>query len=229
MILCISTDNCHLYPKNYLVEQHSLRYREVIQKENWEDVYVFNQMEFDQYDNIATEYLVALKDDEVVGVCRLYPTTLPFMLQQSFTYLFDQEIPTSAKILEASRLVLDRSKLTKEERKPIVEKLVLAYMERGLQLGIDAYIGFMLPKIWDSTFLRAGWDVEWLGLPYLLPNNVDIVRAGLMPVSTNMEKRIRETINIHTPIIENHDTLKQDFDAQISASKTSDKKLKEAV
>jgi hypothetical protein len=30
-------------------------------------------------------------------------------------------------------------------------------------MNIDAHVGFMLPRIWSSTFLRAGWDIEWLG------------------------------------------------------------------
>jgi N-acyl-L-homoserine lactone synthetase len=98
-------------------------------------------------------------------------------------------------------LVLDRSLLTKEARRPIVDELIVAYMERGMQRNIDAYVGFMLPRIWNSTFLRAGWDIEWLGPEIALPGTGDIVRAGLMPVSERMNDKIRDATGIRTPIL----------------------------
>jgi len=92
--------------------------------------------------------------------------------------------------------VLDRSLLTKEARRPIVDELIVAYMERGMHRNIDAYVGFMLPRIWNSTFLRAGWDIEWLGPEIALEETTDIVRAGLMPVSERMNDRIRDATGI---------------------------------
>ena len=74
-------------------------------------------------------------------------------------------------------------------------------MERGLQRNIDAYVGFMLPRIWDSTFLRAGWDVEWLGPEIALPGTTDIVRAAWMPVSERMNDKIREATGIRKPVL----------------------------
>jgi N-acyl-L-homoserine lactone synthetase len=97
--------------------------------------------------------------------------------------------------------VLDRSLLTKEERRPIVDQLIVAYMERGMHRNIDAYVGFMLPRIWSSTFLRAGWDIEWLGPEITLPGTTDIVRAGLMPVSERMNDKIRDATGIKTPVL----------------------------
>jgi N-acyl-L-homoserine lactone synthetase len=98
-------------------------------------------------------------------------------------------------------LVLDRSLLTKEARRPIVNELIVAYMERGMQRNIDAYVGFMLPRIWDSTFLRAGWDVEWLGPEVALPGTTDIVRAGLMPVNKRMNDKVREATGIQERVL----------------------------
>jgi acyl-homoserine lactone synthase len=202
MIDCVSVATTHHFPENLLAEQHRLRYREVIQKENWGDVYICNGMEFDRYDNLATEYYVARDElGQVVGVTRSYPTTIPYMLSDAFRYLFTQGLPSSPKILEASRLVLDRSLLSKENRRPVVDQLIVAYMERGLQRGIDAYVGFMLPKIWTSTFLRAGWDIEWLGPERLLPGTTDIVRAGLMPVNEGMNAKIRNTTGIYGEVL----------------------------
>ena len=200
MIDCVTIANSHNFGQNLIKAQHELRYKEVIAKENWSHIYTMNDMEFDRYDNLATEYFVARNaEGRVVGVTRSYPTTIPYMLSEAFEFLFSKDLPSSPKILEASRLVLDRDLLSKEDRRPIVDKLIVAYMERGLERNIDAYVGFMLPKIWESTFIRAGWDVMWLGDEMVLDDTGDLVRAALMPVSEEMNKKVRKTTNILGP------------------------------
>jgi len=202
MIDCVNIATSHCFAGNLIAAQHRLRYQEVIAKEDWGNIYVAAEMEFDRYDNVATEYFVARDaEGKVRGVCRSYPTTIPYMLSDVFSFLCSQELPSSHKVHEASRLVLDRSLLTKEARRPIVDELIVAYMERGMQRNIDAYVGFMLPRIWNSTFLRAGWDIEWIGPEIALPGTTDIVRAGLMPVSERMNDKIRDATGLRTPIL----------------------------
>jgi len=202
MIECVTIATSHRFPGNLIAAQHRLRYREVIAKEDWSNIYVADEMEFDRYDNVATEYFIA-RDAEgrVVGVCRSYPTTIPYMLSDAFGFLAAQKLPVSHRIHEASRLVLDRSLLSKDARRPIVDELILAYMERCMQRNIDAYVGFMLPRIWDSTFLRAGWGIEWLGPEIALPGTTDIVRAALMPVNERMNDKVREATGLRKPVL----------------------------
>jgi N-acyl-L-homoserine lactone synthetase len=202
MIDCVSISNNHCFAGNPLLQQHQLRYKEVIQKERWDDLYMFDGMEFDQYDNLATEYFVARNDNgEALGVTRSYPTTIPYMLQDVFPHFFYNEFVSDYSVFEASRLVLDRDKLNKEERISVVDQLLVAYMERGLERGVNSYIGFMLPKIWESTFLRIGWNVEWLGPEVQLPQTNYSVRAGLMSVSEAMNSIIRDKTNIYNNVL----------------------------
>lgn len=202
MIDCVSIATNHHFSGNPLLGQHQLRYREVIQKEKWGNIYTVDGMEFDQYDNLATEYYIARNTKgEVLGVTRSYPTTIPYMLSEAFKFLITQNFPSSPKVVEASRLVLDRSLLSKEERQPVIDQLIVAYMERGLQRGIDCYVGFMLPKIWNSTFVRAGWDVQWLGPEILLQGTTDIVRAALMPVSEKMNEKVRNQTRLYGDVL----------------------------
>ena len=148
MIDCVNIATSHRFPGNLVAAQHRLRYREVIAKEDWSNIYVADEMEFDRYDNVATEYFIARdREGQVVGVCRSYPTTIPYMLSDAFGFLSARTLPVSHKIHEASRLVLDRSLLSKDARRPVVDELIVAYMERGLQRNIDAYVGFMLSLI----------------------------------------------------------------------------------
>lgn len=202
MIDCVTIATAHCFPGNLIAAQHRLRYQEVIAKEDWSNIYVADEMEFDRYDNVATEYLIARNSEgDVLGVCRSYPTTIPYMLSDVFPFLASQDLPSSHKVDEASRLVLDRSLLTKEARRPVVDKLIVAYMERGLQRKIEAYVGFMVPRIWASTFLRAGWDVEWLGPEMALPGTKDVVRAACMPVNRRMNDKVREATGIRKPVL----------------------------
>jgi N-acyl-L-homoserine lactone synthetase len=202
MIDCVNIATAHRFPGNLIAAQHRLRYQEVIAKEDWSNIYVADEMEFDRYDNVATEYFIARDEDgDVLGVSRSYPTTIPYMLSDVFPFLSSEGLPSSHKIHEASRLVLDRSLLTKDARRPVVNELIVAYMERGMQRNIDAYVGFMLPRIWDSTFLRAGWDVEWLGPEVALPGTTDIVRAALMAVNERMNHKIRAATGIQEPVL----------------------------
>jgi len=215
MIDCVTIATSHCFPGNLVAAQHRLRYQEVIAKEDWSNIYVADEMEFDRYDNVATEYFIARNSGgDVLGVCRSYPTTIPYMLADVFPFLASHGLPSSHKVHEASRLVLDRSLLTKEARRPIVNELIVAYMERGLQRNIEGYVGFMLPRIWASTFLRAGWDVEWLGPETALcgslrsqelaqpgPGMTDVVRAAWMPVNTRMNDKIREATGLGKPVL----------------------------
>jgi acyl-homoserine lactone synthase len=202
MIECVTIATSHRFPGNLIAAQHRLRYQEVIAKEDWSNIYVADEMEFDRYDTIATEYFIARNPEgKILGVCRSYPTTIPYMLSEVFPFLASHDLPCSHKVHEASRLVLDRSLLTKEARRPIVDELIVAYMERGLQRNIDGYVGFMLPRIWASTFLRAGWEVEWLGPETALPGTNDVVRAAWMPVNEPMNQNIRHATGIRHPVL----------------------------
>lgn len=202
MIECVSIATAHCFSGNPIAAQHRLRYREVVAKEEWGNIYVADDMEFDRYDNVATEYFMA-RDPEgrILGVCRSYPTAIPYMIWDVFPFLSSRGLPASCKIHEASRLVLDRSLISREARRPIVDELMVAYMERGLQRKIDAYIGFMLPKIWESTFLRVGWELEWLGPETALPGTPDIVRAALIPVNDRMNAKIRGATGITESVL----------------------------
>ena len=55
MIEFVTVENVNQFPGNALVAQHRLRYRSIIERQNW-DVPNYGKMEFDQYDNPAAKY-----------------------------------------------------------------------------------------------------------------------------------------------------------------------------
>ena len=198
MIDCVSVPTSHHFTGNLVREQHRLRHAEVIVKEGWRDLYEINDLEFDEYDTLATEYFVARnRAGRVLGVIRASPTTIPYMIKECFPFLIDGSLPNDSHIFETSRLVVDRTTLkTRKKRAGVVNKLLLALMERGLQRELSAYIGFMMPKIWDSTFRRIGWEPEWLGPEIGLRPFRHTVRAARIPVSRSIYKHLKKTTGL---------------------------------
>lgn len=201
MIKCVSIKNNHLFEGNPLSEQHRLRFNEITQRLNW-DVPNFDQMEFDEYDTVATSYLLWSKPHSPVQVmCRMHPTSLPYMLKDHFNFLNEEApLPSDPKIYEGTRMVAD-SNLSKEERRQAIDEIVVGFVEFGRDHNLKGFVGVMPPKIWASTFQRAGWDIEWLGAETKLPDYDGTVRAAFYPVSGEVESKIRDTTGIHHSIL----------------------------
>ena len=195
---CVSIATCHHFTDNPIREQHRLRYAEVVIREGWRGVYAIDKMEFDRYDTLATEYFVSRDDSgRVLGVIRSNPTTIPFMLEERFRSLIKGSLPKDSHVFEASRLVVNRRRLkTRKARAPVVDRLLVALMERGLQRKLSSYIGFMPPNIWDSTFRRIGWEPEWLGPERRLRGYGYTVRAARIPVGASIHKYLRKTTGL---------------------------------
>jgi N-acyl-L-homoserine lactone synthetase len=199
MIDCVSIATSHHFTGNLVREQHQLRYAEVIVKERWRDLYAINDLEYDRYDTLATEYLVSRDQaGRVVGVIRSHPTTIPYMIEECFPFLIHGSLPLpkDSRIFETSRLVVDRTTLSSAERAVVVNKLLLALMERGLQRNLSEYIGFMIPKIWDCTFRRIGWEPEWLGPEIGLVPYGNTVRAARIPVSRSIHEHLKTSTGL---------------------------------
>jgi len=87
MIDCVSIPTSHHLTGNPVREQQRLRHAEVIKRLGWHDVYEINDLEFDHYDTLATEYFVSRDEaGRVVGVIRSNPTTIPYMLEECFPF-----------------------------------------------------------------------------------------------------------------------------------------------
>jgi N-acyl-L-homoserine lactone synthetase len=162
-IECVTIATNHLFAGNPIAAQHRLRYRTIIKRQNW-SVPQYEHMEYDQFDNPATTYLI-WRDDagEAKGVSRLYPTDRPFMLQERFSHMVTHEaMPCGSDVLEGSRFCIDHT-LDNKQRERVARELVLAYLEFGLDHDITRIIGLMYPIYWHNLFIKIGWKPFWLG------------------------------------------------------------------
>jgi acyl homoserine lactone synthase len=200
MIEFVTVDNVNQFSENALAAQHRLRYRSIIERQEW-NVPNYGEMEFDQYDNPAAKYLV-YRDDAFVarGVSRFYPTTLPYMLEQLFPhFVTDRDIPKSPRVWEGSRFCIDQT-LPPLARKRIAGEIVVGYLEAGLRNGIEGIVGLMYPAYWRSLFTSAGWDLEYMGETAFLDDG-NKARAGWLPVSEAVLSRVRRTTGINDPVV----------------------------
>ena len=213
MIECVGVNNCiDFFPYNPLKEQFQLRHKICIRELGWRDgLTAHDGTEADDFDKPGTRYLVKRSNEtgNILGVNRLFPTVDEltnknevgrFMISNSFQDLVDNEIPSGPHIFEASRMVVCPSlRLRKELRRSVVNELVIAYMEYGIQENISSYVALMNPHYW-KVFERLGWDVDYLG-PEKDIGGGDVVRVGRLWISIKTYKAICKSAGIGESIL----------------------------
>ena len=200
MIDCVSISTSHFFPGNPIYEQHRLRHECIVQRQSW-DVAAIRNMEYDQYDNPAANYLVWRDwEGKARGCSRLYPTDRPYMLEEIFPHLVTKRpMPKSASVWEGSRFCVDAS-LDPQMRRRIVRELVVGYLEFGLAHDLTGIVGLMFPAYCRNIFIRNGWDIEWLGETGRSQEGHKIV-AGLLPISEEVLRKVRQTTGIYETVL----------------------------
>jgi acyl homoserine lactone synthase len=143
--------------------QHQLRHREFLERQRYA-VKSFEDMEYDQYDNLASRYLVYSDDGkQVLGCSRLTPVYQGCMLQDLFPeFVDDPTIYTLPQTWEGTRFCVD-SRLAPEHRLHILKHISVGYLELALHSGIDRIIGFMQTLVLRSVWERNGIQLRRLG------------------------------------------------------------------
>ncbi|MAS36094.1 MAG: autoinducer synthase [Anaerolineaceae bacterium] len=200
MIECYTQATAHQFG-DILPSVHRLRHRAFIGRMSY-DVPEWQDMEYDQYDNLSTVYLVWRDEHGVArGVTRLAPTDRPYMIRDLWPDCVHPEftLPSSPDIWEASRMCVDHH-LPAELRRRIISELVCAYQEYCLEHRIRYMIGVMPPKIWQHTFGRSGWEIEYIG-PETWLNGEELIVIGKMNVSPDILKKIRLATGLRESVL----------------------------
>lgn len=199
MISCINHKTMHHFGAAY-VSQFHLRYKMLVDGQYW-NLSRFQGMEYDQYDTPAATYLVWQDHmGNVRGSVRVVPTDRPYMIRDIWPELIENRpLPESLSVWEATRFCIDGA-LPREQRQRIKHELVLAFLEFGLKNDIREMIGIMPHKLWQSVFVKSGWDITYLGPQKDLGKDGTIV-AGSMPVSLQVLEQVRNTTGITNPVL----------------------------
>ena len=199
MIYCINHKSIQHFGKA-LIDQFYLRYDLLVDGQYW-DLSRFQGMEYDQYDTPATTYLVHIdKAGRVSGSVRAIPTDRPYMIKDIWPELIEKRpLPQSLSVWEATRFCVSKH-LPREEKTRVKNELVLAFLEFGLLNDIREMVGIMPPKLWNSVFVNAGWDIDILGPEKDLGKD-GIIVAGSMPISLPVLENVRKHTGITQSIL----------------------------
>ena len=158
----INNKNRHLYSA-IMMDYHRKRYEIFVEERGWKDLGDSSGLEFDQFDDEHTTYLLAIDGEKIVGGSRLYPTTRPHMISEVFMHLVDRPLPRNKLTLEWSRYFIVR-----ERRVGRTEcRLLAAVQQFCLEEGITALTGIQ-DMWWVPRWQQLGFKVHPLGLPHLV-------------------------------------------------------------
>jgi N-acyl-L-homoserine lactone synthetase len=97
--------------------------------------------EYDRFDTSDAIYIVVCNaDDEVVAGLRLLKTTQPFVLSDCFPGLAEEAIPTSEKVWEVTRFVVDPEAARNLGAHVLNTQLVWALQSYGLMAGFSSFV-----------------------------------------------------------------------------------------
>lgn len=174
MIEMFSLATAHLF-QDALASQARLRYRVFVVERELPHSH-FNDLEFDEFDTPAAVYLVWRDEQRIVrGVVRLLRTDRPYMMKSYWPELARNELPSSDKIWEVTRVCVDRS-VSSSVRQMILPKLLCAIEEFFADVGATGMIGVTRAHLL-SHFVRRG--IQWLGESALVEGQME--RAFYVP------------------------------------------------
>jgi acyl homoserine lactone synthase len=199
MLYAVNIENAHEYG-DVLPQLHRLRYRQFKERQSY-DVPVYKNMEYDQYDTVATVYLVWLDKFGIMRGCsRLNPTDRPYMLKDLWPQMANIPLPESASVWEGTRICIEKD-LPGDLREQIKSEIILGHAEFGLANGIERYIGVMQSFIWKRVWIKAGWNVEFVGEERIIDGVR--TRAGQGYVSHEILEHLRKTTGIRHAVLGN--------------------------
>lgn len=179
--------------------QHRLRHQEFIERQSYA-VKVFDGMEFDEYDTLASLYLVYSEDGKkVLGCSRLTPIHLGCMLEDHFPHLVDDpSIYAGANTWEGTRFCID-SRLPADKRLHILRQISVGYLECAVHFGWNRIIGLMPTLILRSVFERNGITLTRLGEPHAIGDHSRI-QAACIDVTLDQYQRACLSTGLSSPL-----------------------------
>jgi len=149
------------------VDLYKLRKKTFKDRLNWA-VKCSNDMEFDEYDNKDTRYLLGIYDDQLICSVRFIDLQLPNMITHTFHALFDDVTLPQGRYIESSRFFVDkaRAKSLLGSRYPISYVLFLStinYSRHYAHTGIYTIVSRAMLTI----IKRSGWHVEVIKEAYV--------------------------------------------------------------
>ncbi|HEJ9096395.1 TPA: acyl-homoserine-lactone synthase [Serratia odorifera] len=120
-----------------------------------------NGMEFDDYDNNNTNYLLGVNNGSVICSVRFIETKYPNMITGTFFSYFDKiDIPVG-NYLESSRFFVDKKRVKSmfDSRFPISSILFLAMINYSINAGYEGIFTIVSHPML-TILKRSGWGIS---------------------------------------------------------------------
>ena len=191
MNLTIKHSDYRSIPKQEFHSMLSLRYDVFKTRLGWE-LETFGTIEKDDYDNDNAEYLyVKDNNEQVIGCCRLIPTTGRYMLKDTFYDLLGNEkAPSGKKTVEFSRLAVKKNtSLSGATVSEVTLSLFRSVYLHAIENDIEEYL------VVTSTAIER--FVRRIGMPYQRIGDKKVHMLGdtkSIALSIPVNKQFREAV-----------------------------------
>lgn len=158
-------------------------------------------LEVDQFDRADTVYILHMENDQILGCCRLLPTTQPYMLSEVFYEIAEGYIPRAEHVWEVSRYCIDERLVTDMNMFEYVSASLLCTLcEFALEQGVTELAAEMHPGLVDNA-------VHLYGLPHIRQKpkkfgNDDVQICHYRPAFANIRRQAAECFGIELPATE---------------------------
>lgn len=164
MIHVVTPANEPLYRRE-MDQAFRLRHKIFVEERGWKDLEKPDGREIDQFDTPQAVHFLSIDAGEVVGYCRLLPTTKPHILSDVLPHLCEVERPVGPEVWEWTRQAVARGHRTRGKFvNPITLALMTAMVEWGLGGGIARFVVEM-PPLYLLHMVQLHYQVRPLGLP----------------------------------------------------------------
>lgn len=129
---------------------------------NW-SVTCIHQMEYDEYDNYHTSYLLGKYQNTIICSVRFIDVKYNNMITGTFNKFFKKiDIPTD-KYVEASRLFIDKKRVVGFglNKHPLSLMLFLSMITYAIKYGFKGIYAIVTYQMF-IIFKRSGWDVKMI-------------------------------------------------------------------
>jgi acyl-homoserine lactone synthase len=197
MIRIIDQTNRERYAKS-LDQLFRMRHEIFVQERGWKD-FDRGTIESDQYDNEHAVYAACVdRQDDVIGCFRLYPTTLPHMLSETFASMVDGPIIQRPDVWEVTRYSIAKDRRDSRTFQELFLGLVEYCMSQGI-VGTTALMRTLRLPVLQSI----GMIVRPLGLPADVGGESNL--AVLIETSEQSLMRIRKNAGVVGSVLEQDD------------------------
>lgn len=199
MIYEIDIANSWLFG-NALPSSHRLRHDLFVRRAGW-SVPVVDGMEYDQFDTLATKYLVGRDPDGTVrAVQRCLFCDGPYMLRSLWPQLAaaDATLPTTRDWVEGTRAGIDQ-RISLADQGKWRDRLIIANIEWSLRNGCRFSSFVTYKSIVDGFMVPVGYPVQLWGSPVEMEGGTYV--AGFYEISEQLLLEMRERLDIPGPVL----------------------------